>query len=98
MMTKESPYVLSLGIPIIWAVCRRAQSLISFAFVFVLEPVPNVNLKECVLLKYRQKPTPPTPVADAPSKKPQGYLRTGPCPKDLDFLTLKTDGQYNCEK
>ena len=93
MMTKESPYVLSLGIPIIWAVCRRAQSPISSAFVLVPGPVPNANSKECVLLKYRQKPTPPTPLADAPSKKPQGYLMIGPCPKDLDFLILKTDGQ-----
>ena len=66
MMIDESPNILSLGNPIIWDVCRRAQSPINYALVLVLRPTPNANSKECDSFKCKQKPTPPALLADAP--------------------------------
>ena len=77
MITWESPYTWTRGIPIIWEVRKSAHRLSSSALVLVPCPTPNENSKKWVSLRKMQKPTPAFIFLDAPSKKPQGKNLSG---------------------
>ena len=95
MMTSESPKIFNFGIPIDRVTCKSAYNAINSALVLVHVSTPKAKSNEWDSFRYRQKPTPPIPLAAAPSKKPYGETRTGLCPIDISFFTLAAAGLYN---